>query len=74
MIGGRVNKILTNPKNAKNFTSETVFLIEIDRQTESSKLDAISAELTSVLNEIALAVNDWSPMQDKLLSVIGPII
>ncbi|MBL1415945.1 MAG: NAD-glutamate dehydrogenase [Moritella sp.] len=67
---GRVNKILTNPKNAKNFTSETVFLIEIDRQTESSKLDAINAELTSVLNEIALAVNDWSPMQDKLLSVI----
>ena len=67
---GRVNKILTNPKNAKNFTSETVFLIEIDRQTDSSKLDAISAELTSVLNEIALAVNDWSPMQDKLLSVI----
>ncbi|MFT5808308.1 MAG: glutamate dehydrogenase [Moritella dasanensis] len=67
---GRVNKILTNPKNAKNFTSETVFLIEIDRQTENSKLDAISAELASVLNEIALAVNDWSPMHDKLLAVI----
>ncbi|SQD77212.1 NAD-glutamate dehydrogenase [Moritella yayanosii] len=67
---GRVNKILTNLKNAKNYTTETVFLIEIDRQTESRKLDAISAELNSVLNEVALAVGDWSPMQDKLTSVI----
>lgn len=70
---GNVSKILINPKNAKNFTIDAVFLLEIDRQTESSKLALIRDELNSVLNEIALAVTDWKPMQDKLITVIDQL-
>ncbi|MFT5677244.1 MAG: glutamate dehydrogenase, partial [Paraglaciecola sp.] len=66
---GNVSKILINPQNAKNFTIDAVFLLEIDRQTQSSKLALIRDELHSVLNEIALAVEDWEPMQDKLIAV-----
>lgn len=48
----------------------TVFLIEIDRQTEASVMTALKEELLSVLDDVALSVADWQPLQDKLQSVI----
>ncbi len=49
---------------------ETVFFIEIDRQTEQSVLDNVANELRSVLDEIALVVNDWQPMKEQLEGII----
>ncbi|MBU3016944.1 NAD-glutamate dehydrogenase [Paraglaciecola agarilytica] len=57
-------------KNVKNATKETIFLIEVDRQTTKKALDALATELMSVVNEVSLAVQDWSAMSDKLDSII----
>ena len=70
---GHVNKILVNPQTAKNYVLQTVFLLEIDRQTQANKIALINDELTSVLAEINLAVTDWTAMQEKLVSVIEAI-
>ena len=55
-----------------NATSvETVFFVEVDRQSDQAVLDKITAELASVLSEISLTVNDWLPMKERLQEVIG---
>jgi len=48
---------------------DTVFLIEIDRQTDNEEIKAIRKELISVMEEISLAVNDWKTMRERLHSV-----
>ncbi|AWL11897.1 Glutamate dehydrogenase [Saliniradius amylolyticus] len=50
---------------------QTVFLIEIDRQTSKKALDTITKELKSVLEEVSLAVSDWSGMMDRLDEIIA---
>jgi glutamate dehydrogenase len=49
---------------------QTVFLIEVDRQTSKKELEALSSELLSVVNEVSLAVNDWQAMRDRLALII----
>lgn len=67
---GLVSRILKNPKNLNDVSVETVFLLEIDRQTEQSAVEGLTHEITAVLEEVALAVNDWKSMQDMLTTVI----
>jgi len=57
----------------KSTSIETVFFIEIDRQTEQKVLDKITTELRSVLSDISLTVTDWQPMKKKLNEVIGVV-
>lgn len=52
---------------------DTVFLIEIDRQTNKEDLKAIRKELSSVMEEISLAVGDWQAMRDRLENVAEDI-
>jgi len=54
----------------KSTSEETVFFIEIDRQTSQKELDTIKDELLSVIEDVFLTVNDWSPMLKKLNSII----
>ncbi|MEW6992402.1 NAD-glutamate dehydrogenase [Colwelliaceae bacterium 6441] len=54
----------------KSTSVETVFFIEIDRQSEQSVLDNIASELHSVVSDIAITVNDWQSMQTRLSEVI----
>ena len=49
---------------------QTVFLIEVDRQTSKKELEALSSELLSVVSEVSLAVNDWQAMRDRLAVII----
>ena len=49
---------------------QTVFLIEVDRQTNKKDLDALNAELLSVVNEVSLAVLDWQAMRERLGEII----
>ena len=49
---------------------QTLFLIEVDRQTTKKELDALSAELLSVVNEVSLAVLDWQAMRERLAAII----
>ena len=55
---------------SKSLSKETVFLIEVDRQTTKKALDNLTNELLSVVNEVSLAVSDWMPMRERLAQII----
>ncbi|MDO6446033.1 NAD-glutamate dehydrogenase [Colwellia sp. 1_MG-2023] len=57
-------------KKMKSTSIETVFFIEIDRQSEQEVLDNIAKELHSVVSDIDITVNDWQAMQNRLSEVI----
>ncbi|ALS98475.1 NAD-glutamate dehydrogenase [Lacimicrobium alkaliphilum] len=50
---------------------QTIFLIEVDRQTSKKALQDIEKELHSVLDEVQLAVSDWMPMKNQLKEIIA---
>ncbi|MCC2615675.1 NAD-glutamate dehydrogenase [Aestuariibacter halophilus] len=54
----------------KGYSRETVFLIEVDRQTTKKALDSLCDELLGVVSEVSLAVSDWQPMRDKMSAII----
>ncbi|WP_395343105.1 NAD-glutamate dehydrogenase [Ningiella sp. W23] len=49
--------------------SQTVFFIEIDRQSRSDVIADLTQELHSVVSEVSLSVSDWKPMREKLRTV-----
>lgn len=49
---------------------ETIFLIEVDRQTTKKKLDALAKEIESVVREVSLAVKDWQAMRSRIKVII----
>ncbi|MDP5291960.1 NAD-glutamate dehydrogenase [Oceanimonas sp. CHS3-5] len=67
---GRVECILSSKDKARQNRAETAFLIEIDRQPDKKKRDQLRDELLSVVEEVALAVDDWQPMVKRLNTVI----
>ncbi len=54
-------------------SGETIFFIEIDRQASQAELNAIKAELLSVVEDIRLTVSDWQPMLTQLTSVVNEV-
>lgn len=65
-----LNGFLKPGSKSKELSKETVFLVEVDRQTTKKALDALTQELLNVVSEVSLAVNDWLPMRDKLTSIL----
>src|SRR5690554_244703 len=63
---GKVIEILPAGESAANTQVDTVFLIEIDRQSDPDVIDALQKELASVMEEVTLAVADWRPMRARL--------
>ncbi|MCC4264249.1 NAD-glutamate dehydrogenase [Oceanimonas baumannii] len=70
---GRLERILTSQDKAGQNCAETAFLIEIDRQPDQNKREQLRDELLSVVEEVALAVDDWQPMVDTLSGVIDSL-
>lgn len=64
----QVTKMLKPGTQGDNHV-DTVFLIEIDRQANKEELKAVRKELIAVMEEISLAVGDWSNMRDRLKQV-----
>ncbi|WP_289169168.1 NAD-glutamate dehydrogenase [uncultured Pseudoalteromonas sp.] len=61
---------LSNLKAEQESSStKTVFFIEIDRQTDASVIASFKKELESVLVDVSIAVDDWQPIREKLVSV-----
>ncbi len=58
-------------QNIKSTSLETVFFIEIDRQSDQATLDLIESKLRSVVSDIAITVNDWQAMKNRLNEVIS---
>ncbi|WP_019935335.1 NAD-glutamate dehydrogenase [Oceanimonas smirnovii] len=67
---GRLTEILSSKDKRKQNRAETAFLIEIDRQPEKARRDQLRDELLSVVEEVALSVDDWQPMVNTLNEVI----
>ncbi len=49
---------------------QTVFMVEVDRLKGNKELDAVIAELNSVLVDLSEVVDDWKPIRNRLLEVI----
>lgn len=60
-----------NSANKKGLIKQTVFLIEVDRQTSKQALEQLTIELMSVVNDVSLAVQDWQPMRNRLGEIIA---
>ena len=59
--------------NIKATSQETIFFIEIDRQSTQKELDTIKDELLSVVEDITLTVNDWQPMLKQFETIISDV-
>ncbi len=67
-------KLASNVDTSIKATSEeTIFFIEIDRQSTKEELEAIKSELLSVVEDITLTVNDWQPMLKQFNNVIDDV-
>jgi len=66
-----ITKLASNVDTKIKATSEeTIFFIEIDRQSTTDELEVIKNELLSVVKDITLTVDDWQPMLKKFNEVI----
>ncbi|TDF41809.1 NAD-glutamate dehydrogenase [Alteromonadaceae bacterium M269] len=65
-----VEAFLDSTSRSKALVKETVFFIEVDRQSSQESLDTLAQELHSVVGEVSLAVSDWKPMREKLDTII----
>lgn len=50
---------------------QAIFHLEIDCMSSKKDMQALQNELIKTLNDVALVVNDWKPMLDKLQSIIA---
>lgn len=67
---GSVGEILPSGETDENAQTDTVFLIEVDRQNTADELKALKKELAFVMEEVALAVGDWKPMRARLQEIV----
>ncbi|MBF7072796.1 NAD-glutamate dehydrogenase [Glaciecola sp. MH2013] len=65
----KVTGFVDSKAKAAKTSSETVFLIEIDRQAKQADINALKAELHSVVDEVSLSVADWQPMREQLAKI-----
>lgn len=66
---GKVDDFVDKSERNANTCSETVFLIEIDRQSRPEFVKDLTEELHSVVSEVSLSVADWQPMREKLTDI-----
>lgn len=59
-------------RNADNEV-DTVFLIEVDRQTTAKAIKALKNELASVMEEVSLTVRDWLPMRTRMEEIAAEL-
>jgi glutamate dehydrogenase len=62
----RVQEILPRNKQVPNSIMEAPLYLEIDRQTDPKVLKELKTSLEKVLNDVSIAVSDWSMMLDRL--------
>ncbi|WP_371189241.1 NAD-glutamate dehydrogenase [Thalassotalea maritima] len=68
---GQVSAIADSSQSLADSTTETVFFVEIDRLSSQKQIDELTAELTSVYQDVRLTVDDWQPLTDKFKEAIS---
>ncbi|HJV12165.1 MAG TPA: NAD-glutamate dehydrogenase [Burkholderiales bacterium] len=62
---------LAKPDRSSDGRLESFMHIEVDRQTDAAKLAELEAGVAKVLHDVRAAVQDWKPMQARMLDVIS---
>lgn len=65
----KVSGFVDSKSTSQSASIETVFIIEIDRQSKKADIESLRAELLSVVDEVSLSVEDWQAMRDKLTMI-----
>lgn len=65
----QVTELLKPGTKGKDVEVDTVFLVEIDRQTSAAEIKNLKQELASVMEEVTLAVSDWQAMRKQMMVV-----
>ena len=65
----RVSEFVNPEARKEEHYSETVFFIEIDRQSRAEDIKKLTDELHSVVSEVSLSVKDWQAMREKLADI-----
>jgi glutamate dehydrogenase len=65
----RVSEFVNPEARKEEHHSETVFFIEIDRQSRAEDIKKLTDELHSVVSEVSLSVKDWQAMREKLADI-----
>lgn len=47
--------------------------IEVDRETDQTRLDAITARLQQILRDVQEVVADWEKMQEQALKIVSDL-
>jgi len=68
--GGALEAVL-DAGQADGAAPESFMHVEVDRQSDLERLEAIRAELESVLTDVRAAVEDWQPMRGKVEAAIA---
>ena len=53
--------------------AESFIHVEVDRVTDPARLEALAADIGSVLDDVRAAVDDWSAMRDRLLAIVEEV-
>jgi len=62
---GALSKLNTNSKN-QNYSREAFIHVEVDRQSDLEFLQALTQDLTRVLNDVKAATEDWEKCREKV--------
>jgi glutamate dehydrogenase len=64
---------IAKPRESSEGRLESFMHLEVDRQTEAAKLAELEAGIAKVLDDVRAAVEDWKPMQARMLDVMSRI-
>ncbi|MBR9906629.1 MAG: NAD-glutamate dehydrogenase [Gammaproteobacteria bacterium] len=69
----QISELLKAGTRKEDNEVDTVFLIEVDRQTTKDSISTLKKELASVMDEINLSVSDWLPMRERLSAIANEL-
>jgi len=52
---------------------ESFIHVEVDRITDAARLDALASDLSRVLGDVRVAVDDWKKMKERMLSIVAEL-
>jgi len=70
---GHITSISPFTGKAEAANLEAVMRFEIDQQNEPNLVTKIISTLTEIISDVRLVVDDWTPMRNKLVSIIDTL-
>jgi len=61
------------PTGAKDGKRESFIHVEVDRITESVRLEALANDIARVLDDVRAAVDDWKTMRDRVQAIVAEV-